>query len=51
MSAYVGRLYNTLLHYFGPSITVPSAGLPLTADTTNFSADSTILTADATVTP
>jgi hypothetical protein len=47
----VGILYNSLSRYFGPPITVPGAGLPLTADNINFMADSTAITADATVTP
>jgi len=47
----IGILYNSLIHYFGLSKTVPGAGVALTADNTNFSADSTAMTADATVTP
>jgi hypothetical protein len=50
-SMSIGILYNSLIYYFGLSKTVPGAGLPLTADNTNFSVDSTVLTADATVTP
>jgi|PlaIllAssembly_1097288.scaffolds.fasta_scaffold488748_2 hypothetical protein len=47
----VGILYNSLIRYYGPSITVPGAGLPLTVDSINFYVDSTMITADATVTP
>lgn len=47
-----GMLYNTVLsEYYGLSKSVPGPGVPLTADTLNYSADSTVITADATVTP
>jgi len=46
-----GLLYHSLIRYYGPSITVPGAGLPLTVDDINFTVDSTTITADATVTP
>ncbi len=39
----VGILYNSLVRYYGPPITVPGAGLPLTVDNTNFFVDSTTI--------
>jgi hypothetical protein len=47
----IGILYNSLIHYFASTKTVPGAGLPLTVDDINFTVDSTLITADATVTP
>lgn len=51
----VGLLYGSLIsiinRYYGTSVSVPGSGLSLTVDNTNFFADSTVLTADATVTP
>jgi hypothetical protein len=48
----VGILHSSQIpSYYGPSITVPGSGLALTVDFTTFFADSTVITADATLTP